>query len=1177
MLHPPKSSEPIPGYVVEERIGVGGYGEVWSAQAPGGLIKAIKFVYGYFDDARASRELKALDRIKQVRHPFLLSLERFEVIDGQLVIVTELAEMSLKDRFEQAQESGVDGIPRDELLGYLRDAADALDYMSENYSLQHLDVKPENLLLVGGRVKVADFGLVKNLHEAAAASLMGGLTPIYAAPEVFDDRPSERSDQYSLAIVYQEMLCGSLPFPGRTPAQLATQHLHASPRLAALPAADQTVVAQALSKSPAERFASCRAMVDALSEADGSTRGTRATRTAAEPAVPSSDTTSVRSLAAKTDTDSPTERSETKKTHVLGNAAGTAPAAAAFALASFAPAVRPIADLPPIEVDASAGELRPTLFLGVGGTAGKALSQLRRRLADRFGPEPIPSIETLLIDTDARSLAEAASGDTATALGNCETMALPLRSAREYTSSSRNMMLWLSRRWLYNIPRSLRTEGRRPLGRLALVDHAAAWCERLRSVLARISSDAAVAASAERTGSRFGAGSPRVFVVASVSGGTGGGIVLDLTYAVRRILAELGCATDGVCQVLTHSTDRNPVTAELATANAYASLIELEHYARFGYASGEPACGLPPSAGDDREPAATYFVHLGDGLNDQEFTAATDAVASYLYLSSVAPAAATLEQSRRAAHSHERAVPLRSFALGTIGCSHSSLPPLAADLLCREIVDQWRGKKRPRRRPAGSLLDIASGQNNLAPRPAESTGLAQAAAEHAEELALAIDPLREQVGAIVARELDGGADAVFRRLSAVVETQRAGASRTRRLIDAITGLFEPPADAPPAAKNPAGQLRATVETGAKTLAQAKAEAIADWILHFVDDPAARLAGAVEAREWYAGRLRDLDAECTGLLEDTQHNLQALEQTLVESQRSAPSRGRLFGARRANKKHVDQIDGVLRLIVELRITECTLHGVGRLVRGLAGGVAAAGDRIKDLQHDLGQLTRHFDAPPPWDDDDAPGEQRAGEEFHVAAARELRGRLGDMVRAVDARFHAEFLLPGGGLRSVCEQGDALRDRAVDALRSMSRAEVLQALKQIAGDENTWAGGASAQDRSARLRACLDSARARFTDCGGAQRLLAILPTDCPALREPVSALGEPAPTIVAGDDGDLVLCYEQQDLSLAHVAARLIDGRNDIIQVAGRLHTRMDVPWFKLPQVSEQPAAECMAQP
>jgi serine/threonine protein kinase len=232
------SNEPIPGYKLVKRIGAGGYGEVWTAEAPGQLVKAIKFVYGLLDEDRAARELKALNRIKGVRHPFLLSLERIEVVEGQLLIVTELADCSLKDRFEEFRKKELTGIPREELLQFMRDAADALDYMSDSHSLQHLDVKPENLLLVGGRIKVADFGLVKDIHDATA-SMMGGLTPIYAPPEVFEGRPSRKSDQYSLAIVYQEMLTAVLPFPGRTAAQLAAQHLNAKPRLSSLPDNDQ--------------------------------------------------------------------------------------------------------------------------------------------------------------------------------------------------------------------------------------------------------------------------------------------------------------------------------------------------------------------------------------------------------------------------------------------------------------------------------------------------------------------------------------------------------------------------------------------------------------------------------------------------------------------------------------------------------------------------------------------------------------------------------------------------------------------------------------------------------------------------------------------------------------------------------------------------------------------------
>ena len=167
------NAEPIPGYRLIERLGGGGFGEVWKAEAPGGLHKAIKFVFGDLqaadddDGARAEQELKALSRVKTVRHPYILSLERFDIIDGQLIIVMELADRTLWDRFKECRSQGLPGIPRDELLGYMEETAEALDLMNTQYQLQHLDIKPQNLFLVYNHVKVADFGLVKDLEGMA--------------------------------------------------------------------------------------------------------------------------------------------------------------------------------------------------------------------------------------------------------------------------------------------------------------------------------------------------------------------------------------------------------------------------------------------------------------------------------------------------------------------------------------------------------------------------------------------------------------------------------------------------------------------------------------------------------------------------------------------------------------------------------------------------------------------------------------------------------------------------------------------------------------------------------------------------------------------------------------------------------------------------------------------------
>lgn len=262
-----REAEIIPGYRLLEPLGRGGVGEVWKCEAPGGFFKALKIVHGGNQvDGEVSgfeQELRALNQIKLIRHPFLLSMDRVELVAGDLVIVMELADKCLRALLNEYQEAGEPGLPRPELIGYLLEAAEALDLMNLQHQLLHLDIKPDNIFLVCHHVKIADFGLV-NRSDASGQTELVGLTPMYAAPERFQGYVARSTDQYSLALVYLELLTGRLPFDGKDARQLQLQHTSQPPDLTALPESDRPVLAKALAKNPSQRFASCLELVHAL-------------------------------------------------------------------------------------------------------------------------------------------------------------------------------------------------------------------------------------------------------------------------------------------------------------------------------------------------------------------------------------------------------------------------------------------------------------------------------------------------------------------------------------------------------------------------------------------------------------------------------------------------------------------------------------------------------------------------------------------------------------------------------------------------------------------------------------------------------------------------------------------------------------------------------------------------
>jgi hypothetical protein len=250
-----------------------------------------------------------------------------------------------------------------------------------------------------------------------------------------------------------------------------------------------------------------------------------------------------------------------------------------------------------------------------------------------------------------------------------ETLSLPLRRPQHYRDNSQQLLTWLSRRWLYNIPRTLRTEGLRPLGRLALADHARQAGQRIRRSITQAIDAQSTATSSQVVGRGFRTDGVRVYVVSSISGGTGGGMSLDVGYAVRTILNKMGLPDAKVCGLMLHSTGGDPRNCELARVNALSWLTEFHHFGQPGTAyPGDASCGLPPHAAGVPAFDSTYLIHLGDNLNEVEFDQAAQSLAEYLQLNALTPASAFFEACRESLDGAEAPAiaaghSLRSFGL----------------------------------------------------------------------------------------------------------------------------------------------------------------------------------------------------------------------------------------------------------------------------------------------------------------------------------------------------------------------------------------------------------------------------------------------------------------------------------------------------------------------------------
>jgi serine/threonine protein kinase len=262
--------EPYPGYHLRQRLGRGGFAEVWEAEVGEGKSLALKFM-PCDDGLAASKEIRSIQAVRQLCHPHLIQIKNVWCYPGYVVIAMELADGSLLDLLEAYRlEFGTNIVP-EQVCTLLGQAAQALDFLNTRQhnlngqvvAIQHCDVKPSNLLLFGETVKVADFGLSAQTTSQLKAHRKAG-TLDFTAPEVFQGRLSDRTDQYALAVSYCLLRAGKMPFAD-TPANFQADYVRPPPNLSMLPRDEQPIIARALSPVPQDRWPSCTEMIAQLS------------------------------------------------------------------------------------------------------------------------------------------------------------------------------------------------------------------------------------------------------------------------------------------------------------------------------------------------------------------------------------------------------------------------------------------------------------------------------------------------------------------------------------------------------------------------------------------------------------------------------------------------------------------------------------------------------------------------------------------------------------------------------------------------------------------------------------------------------------------------------------------------------------------------------------------------
>ena len=267
---PPMSTDvglQIPGYEIQRQLGEGGMATVYLAvRVADNQRVAIKLLSrGKGDEAAEKRFLVEGQTLARLPHANIVKV--FDVVhdEANSYIVMECLEGGV---LSQRMRTG--WLTLADHVGFIVQIAGALQFAHEN-GVVHRDLKPDNILFRDARTPVlTDFGIARLREDIGerriteAGMVIG--TPTYMSPEQATGQEVDgRSDQYSLGVLFYEMLAGKPPFDGATAMQIAYAHVHSKvPSLPIEFGFAEPLVLRMLAKNPKERYQDLKVFVAEL-------------------------------------------------------------------------------------------------------------------------------------------------------------------------------------------------------------------------------------------------------------------------------------------------------------------------------------------------------------------------------------------------------------------------------------------------------------------------------------------------------------------------------------------------------------------------------------------------------------------------------------------------------------------------------------------------------------------------------------------------------------------------------------------------------------------------------------------------------------------------------------------------------------------------------------------------